>query len=77
MITREFPEYGTKKYYENRATATRLTAELMAAGMKETFAQRDRYTLTELADIASMFANAVNEFEETMKRLDNFEGDEE
>ena len=82
MITRhnKYIDYGSKEYYENAVNEARLTCDTLAAGMATIFAERNRYTLAELGDIAHIFVTKVNELEDNLEYMnEHFEngGDDE
>lgn len=78
MITNNFPEYGSKEYYERALAKQRLIVDIMSAGMADIFAKRDRYTSYELGDMAKLYYDAVEELETTQKNYDNlFENEDE
>lgn len=70
MWTRKYPEYGTKEYYERQIAVKQLECDLLSAGITEIFAHRDKYSSSELADMAYIYQNSVNELEDLQRNFD-------
>lgn len=70
MWTRKYPDYGTKEYYEKQIAVKQLECDLLAAGIAEIFATHDRYSSSELADMAYIYQNAVTELEDLQQSFD-------
>lgn len=70
MWTKKYPDYGTKEYYEKQIAVKQLECDLLAAGIAEIFATHDRYSSSELADMAYIYQNAVTELEDLQQSFD-------
>ena len=68
--TKKYPDYGTKEYYEKQIAVKQLECDLLAAGIAEIFANRVRYSSSELADMAFIYQDAVNELENFQQSFD-------
>lgn len=75
MWTKKYPDYGTKEYDEKQIdekqiAVKQLECDLLAAGIAEIFATHDRYSSSELADMAYIYQNAVTELEDLQQSFD-------
>lgn len=70
MWTKKYPDYGTKEYYEKEIALKQLECNLLAAGIAEIFATRDRYLASEIADMAYIYQDAVSNLENLQKIFD-------
>lgn len=70
MWTKKYPDYGTKEYHEKQIAVKQIECDLLAAGIAEIFATHDRYSSSELADMAYIYQNAVTELEDLQQSFD-------
>lgn len=74
----EYPTYDSKKYRENEILKQQCMCDMLAAGIAEVFANRDRYTTSELGDMARIYFDSVSDLEELRQRFaERFENNEE
>ena len=70
MLASNFPDYGTKEYYERELAKQKLTVDIMTAGLADMFAKQDRYTVFELGDMAKLYYDVVVDFESAQQKFD-------
>ena len=67
MWTKKYPDYGTKEYYEKEIAIKQFECDLLSAGIAEIFANRDEYSPNELADMAYIYQDSVNDLEDLQR----------